>query len=358
MKLQSAWVLGAAVMSVSLGACLMGCADQSAPNRRGMERPPLVGNGGLQNADKRELEAPKRDLPTGAGKEFPGQTAAPAYIAPGSQPMVYLDVVVMPQGPAAPATAGAVNPAGAVTAPAAVLENAPATAPVPPLCPVPTTGPAAGTGPGAMATSKSCNNKKCCASAPKPNPQHYGNDNKPYATPGKAMPVAGTGMVIPPEWGEPTVMASYPHRPWADTSVTYQVGTTWHDPTYFRPLFDRGEKFNAKATPSDKGVRPGCPTAYQQDMDLGIASVGNSAGVMQDLCEFPWFVGQTLALPILMILDRPLDQHTTRPAGKDSLYLGQLPPGGPAMPAAQPGEVRYVYPLSTTQPDMPPDSKP
>ncbi|MEI8194472.1 MAG: hypothetical protein WCI73_01040 [Phycisphaerae bacterium] len=354
MKRQSAWALTTAIMSVTLGISLVGCADQSAPNRRGMERPPLVGNGGMQNADKRELEAPKRELPTGGGKEFPGQSVAPAYVAPGSQPILYLDEVsaVATTSAAAEAT-GAVNPAAA----------APATETAPPV----TTSPAAtepmcnhATCPPhqTVLAANTCENKTCPSGHAKHTHEatHYRNDNKPYATPGKAMPVAGTGLEIPAGWGEPTVLASYPHRQWADTSVNYQTGTTWHDPNYSRPLFDRGEKFERRSP--DKGVLPGCPSAYQQKQDLGILSVGNSAGVVQDLLEAPWFVGQTLALPVLMIIDRPLDQRTTRPAGKDPLYQGQLPPTGPLVPAAQPGEVRYVYPFSTTQPDMPADAKP
>lgn len=66
----SRWALALAVMGagVVLGGCI---ADDSAPNRRGIERP-LLGERN-NNAEKRETESPGRTLPMG-GREFPGQS--------------------------------------------------------------------------------------------------------------------------------------------------------------------------------------------------------------------------------------------------------------------------------------------
>jgi hypothetical protein len=83
MKITTAWVLAAAVA----GLCLAGCeADESAPSRPRTKAILPTGDQSRENAEKRELEAPKRDMPT-AGSEFPGQSRANT---PTDAPMVTL----------------------------------------------------------------------------------------------------------------------------------------------------------------------------------------------------------------------------------------------------------------------------
>lgn len=71
--MNTSFILAGAVAGSSL---LIGCADESAPNRRGIERPPLIQESirSKDNAEHRELEGRQRELPSGGGKEFPGQS--------------------------------------------------------------------------------------------------------------------------------------------------------------------------------------------------------------------------------------------------------------------------------------------
>lgn len=66
-------ILAASVSGISM---LAGCADESAPNRRGIERPALINEStdSKANAEHRELEGRQRELPSGGGREFPGQS--------------------------------------------------------------------------------------------------------------------------------------------------------------------------------------------------------------------------------------------------------------------------------------------
>lgn len=67
-------ILASSIAGVSM---LGGCADESAPNRRGIERPALINEStdSKANAEHRELEGRQRELPaSGGSKEFPGQS--------------------------------------------------------------------------------------------------------------------------------------------------------------------------------------------------------------------------------------------------------------------------------------------
>ena len=58
-----------------------GCeADESAPRHSTRDGHNLLtpGDKEKENAERREIEKPQRDLPSGGGSEFPGQSAAPA----------------------------------------------------------------------------------------------------------------------------------------------------------------------------------------------------------------------------------------------------------------------------------------
>ena len=242
-----------------------GCiADDSVPNRRGMERPALIGGDAKarENAEKRELEAPKRQAPAGVGAEFPGQS-----LLPTSSPSIVM------------------------------LADLPATAP--------TTLP-----------------------APAPAPAHpVINDLKPMALPGRTMRVPGTTQEIPPYWGEQTVLKDYPRRPYPTTQVTYASGQILHNPVYYGDLFKR-----------DYPSTYACP----------VESVG------QDYAEIPWFYGETIALPVLMVIHPPLAQAQTRWTDDSPVYHGQLPATGRIDPVPLPGEIRWVYTFTSSTQPLPP----
>lgn len=259
-------------------AGLSACADESAPNRRGIERPPLfAGQGGMDNADKRENEPHQRDLPTGGGQEFPGQSR--------------LDT---------PSDASVVTLADlGITA---VNTPVPATGPATQMAfPAPTTPPPQGD----ISTM---------------------DPRQPYAVRGRTMVVPNTGgLAIPPTWGDPIVLKSYPHRPYADTTVTYASGRVLHNPFYYTQAFP-----------------------YEYNPTLG---AGRSTGMSyQDFLEIPWFYGQSLALPVLMVIDPPLAQRSTVWNTSNPLDHGKLPPAGAIVPAPWPGEIRYSVPPAATQP--------
>ena len=329
---QRQWVLALSVAFVAgwVGTGLAGCADESAPNRRGIERAPLTGNGGTDNAYKRENEAPKRDLPTGGGKEFPGQSQLPASAQPAADVVYLADMgtetpnAITPLAvPATTATAPATIPGPAIipaapTAATTPVETFPATNGATTMV-VPSNPPVVATTIPASATAKSTQPLK-----PR---DHFDDSDKRYAVPGKAMPVAGTGLSIPADWGEPVVLSSYPHRAWPNTVARYESGTTYHNPYYFQELFNR------------------TGSAYGDRDPVG--------AYWADQAETPWFFGETIALPVLMCIDLPLAQRTTQEKGTDPLYLGHLPPTGPVIPAPAVGEVKFVYPPMTMPSDVP-----
>jgi len=99
--------LAIAVLSV---AGLSGCeADESAPRHSARDGRNLLtpDEKAKNNAEQRELEKPGRELPTGGGAEFPGQSAAPARhpaVAAAGQPSVVTLAAVGPDSALYPFT--------------------------------------------------------------------------------------------------------------------------------------------------------------------------------------------------------------------------------------------------------------
>jgi len=100
--MKRAWVLTIAVALTGsmTGMMLGGCTgDESAPNRRGIERPSLLQGGeqGKENAEKRATEPTPRDMPA-APSELPGQSRHEVLPA-GMEPVVTLASMGDPAAP-------------------------------------------------------------------------------------------------------------------------------------------------------------------------------------------------------------------------------------------------------------------
>jgi len=270
--------MGLAVALAGLMACI---EDDSAPNRRGMERPALgAGPGGTNNAEKRELEAPKRDLPTGR-QEFPGQTRLN-------------------------------TPDGVITL--AEMGTAAETQPAPPA-----TAPAAAT-----STEASPGTMRALGL----------NEDHHVAITGRAIPVPwANGMVIEGNWGTVAAMPEYRHRNWPDQQTTYVMGDVKGNPVYFTSLLVAYDYYD--------------PARCEQCHAAGPNTIQN----LKDLADVPWFFGEALALPVLMVCDQPLAQKTTAFVVRDPVYQGYLPPAGEVRPSGLPGEVQWIHVMPTLPPD-------
>ncbi|HUO09544.1 MAG TPA: hypothetical protein VM008_14640 [Phycisphaerae bacterium] len=135
-------------------------------------------------------------------------------------------------------------------------------------------------------------------------------------TPG-STPVPGTPWSIGHYWGEIAPLDNYPHRAWPDEQVTYVDPLVKHNPVYFYDL-----QKQLPITQND-GTYAG---------DLGTTAI-----------EFPWFYVNTVALPVLMVLEPPLAQRTTERLSQNPVYLGFLPSSGAIIPSPQPGVIEWKY---------------
>ena len=147
------------------------------------------------------------------------------------------------------------------------------------------------------------------------------DESKPFARRGAVMMVPGTGEVIPADWGTVEPLPEYRHRPWAKSETSFNTGEVKHNPTYYANAFAHPQYFEGK---------PG-------------------VDVLENLAEYPWFYAQTLAVPVLMIMEPPLVQKTTHNEGNDPIYHGQLPATGEIVPSPLPGVIRWTYPFSDAQ---------
>jgi hypothetical protein len=173
-------ILANSVAGVSM---LAGCADESAPNRRGIERPALINEStdSKANAEHRELEGRQRELPTSGGsKEFPGQSK--------------------------------LDDEGLSDRPIAMLSDKGSADP-------------------------DCGGSCCKPGKPKASaPGESYTDYRPVMKKGQTAPVPGTGYSIDPSWGSEQPLASAEHRPWPLTTVRAESPGVQHNPYYTRPL--------------------------------------------------------------------------------------------------------------------------
>jgi hypothetical protein len=259
---------------------------------------------------QRELEQPKRNLPTGGGGEFPGQSKA----AP-----------VSPAAPVASAASEDSASLASLTGEAQVV-----TASNLPFAAQPGSNliPAEGT---SAKLPEARYPDVRWYDGPLPNLKAVS-----APTPG-FTPVPGTAWAVEHSWGEVRPLENYPHRDWAAMQTTYEAAAVKHNPTYFAPLW------------------PQVPVPQNDATWTGNA--------LSSIIEVPWMGLQTLALPVTMFIDPPLAQVTTQRLGRDPVYLGHTPAGGPIVPAPFPGVLRWSYPFlreaaagtmpATTQPITP-----
>lgn len=251
-------------------ACEGDLSAPKNPRRANMLTPDNKSN---EDAFRREIEAPKRDLPTGGGSEFPGQSKA------------------IPQAPANATVITALGGYGPDSSGA-----------------IPTNG----------TSSKLWQNvypQNTWYSGPLP-----ALADKPGVAPMPgATPVPNTPWLIEHSWGEALPLEDYPHRDWPDTQVNYIAANVKHNPTYY--------------------------STVQSHLNLPQNTGGYAANWGSNLLEIPWFGLQTLALPVLMVIEPPLAQVTTQRLGNDPVYLGHLPATGEIVPAPTPGLIRWEYPF-------------
>ncbi len=119
-------------------------------------------------------------------------------------------------------------------------------------------------------------------------------------------------------WGQGLTLKDYPHRPWAPTTAVYQDGTVTHNPVYYFNLPDHTSM----------------PPAGPRTQEITNAVIG-----------FPWFLANTLALPVLMVLEPPLAVRTTSRGLGDPNYMGSIPTGGGVVPVPEQGTLRWDYPF-------------
>lgn len=145
------------------------------------------------------------------------------------------------------------------------------------------------------------------------------SDRPPAApTPG-ATPAAGTPWVVEHSWGEGLPLQNYPHRAWPESQATYQAAQVKHNPTYY---------------------------FFFQDFVPSSNNTGTYVGDWRsNFYEIPWFYANTVALPVLMVLQGPFAQVRTERLGQNPVFLGYLPPAGNIVPAPVPGIIHWDYPF-------------
>jgi hypothetical protein len=359
-----ALILTLATMS-AVSLPMLGCeTDDSLPTRPRTVNPFTPNQKAQDNAEKRALEDPGRVVPNGSSGDAPRQL----NMAPSLEDR---QVVLLQAGSAegtgtagsggnsavtpenvgtagSSAGTGATNtnagqtpatPAVGQTTPNPTVEqttaNPPASGTVEPN-PPPTAAPAenaaaATPGPGASSATPSAS----ASAAPGGWGSYHGavstypGGNYPGllpaipANPG-TIPMVGvtqvpnTPWVVEHSWGEMLQLQEYPHRAWPESNGLYMVADVKHNPVYY---FNVGDVFPpAKSSGT-----------YASDW-------------ANNFFEIPWFYGQTVALPVLMVLEPPLAQRTTDHPGVDPNFHGYLP-GGPTVPSPTTGVLRWDYPF-------------
>jgi hypothetical protein len=269
MKREAILALALAAGSLSLfTACEGDLSAPKAPRRANMLTPDNKSN---EDAFRRENEAPNRQLPTGGGSEFPGQSKA----TPTDKP-----VITAHAGGHGNNRSGEIPTNGTSSRlwQNTYPQNTWYSGPVPAL-----------------------------ADKPGFNP-----------TPG-STPVPNTPWVIEHSWGEGLPMQEYPHRNWPDTQANYTAANVKHNPTYY--------------------------STVQSHLNLPQNNASYASNWGSNLLEIPWFGVQTLALPVMMVIEPPLVQVTTQRLGNNPVYLGHLPAAGEVMPSPLPGLIRWDYPF-------------
>ena len=339
-------ILAAAVAGALATGALSGCeVDDSLPSR---PRQPWFNadEKSQDNAKKREEEKKPRELPTG-GQEYPGQTDA--------RPMDGAGVIMLDVADTAPATGPGTLPA---TAPAATTEPAGATTVVAAAPPLPPAGASWGTLPHLHTQAL----------------DHYADG---YTV------VPGVAYAAEHQWGQVLPLPNAPHRAWPTTKVNYEPGLANHNPTYYSLAADRYPDLSLFATPDRTGYGSGTGAAPVNAATIETTAGGTSlttvpvyskyiklngagtslltkngfdvsglpaggtmiVGLGNELViESPWFIAQTIWLPVRMYKRNPWSLVQSRVSQNDPLYLEYMPDAGAIVPTAYPGQIRWTYP--------------
>lgn len=340
-------ILSAAVVVAGMWGCEV---DDSTPTRPRTANPLAPDTNAQNNAEKRELERPTREMPT-SGAEFPGQSKADfpenvdpnarvltlqagggggaggggtggASGAPGTPAGGASGAGTAPAAPATPAVGGnetAVTPSGGAPAGVYAAPNETAalnTTAAPNNSPLNFLGFSGPSGFNAFGhTIGPTNDTYTHADFPGPLPLLPANPGID-PMPGSSLTPDGD-WIIDDSWGQGLVLENYPHRPWPVTTIYYQSGAIYNNPTYFFHIQDH---------------LPVSPTTGTYSGDI-----------KSDFYEIPWFMVNTAALPVLMALEPPLAKRmTARPMG-DPNFLGHVPTAGPTVPVPAPGALRWDY---------------
>jgi hypothetical protein len=129
--------------------------------------------------------------------------------------------------------------------------------------------------------------------------------------------LSGPALVIAknPEWGRPLAMVNYPGRDWSMPKVVIPATGTLHNPVYFSDLDTDGQTH--------------CPWL-----------------------NIPWFFASVAKWPVEMLMQCPHTSVTTQHTTYNTIYQGHLPHLDAVQPSPQPGELKFAYPQTTTQPAM------
>jgi hypothetical protein len=132
-------------------------------------------------------------------------------------------------------------------------------------------------------------------------------------------PVPDSPWTVDASWGQVMVLNDYRHRVWPESHTHYQVADVKHDPIYYFSLQ------NVLSMPQNDGGALGDTTSTA--------------------IEVPWFYLNTVALPVLMVLEAPLAQRSTDRSGVDPNYHGHLPETGETAPTPTTGVLKWEYPF-------------
>jgi hypothetical protein len=310
------WMYGiaaASVVAVVGITALTGCeGDESAPTRPRMQGVLTPDEKAKDNAFNRETETPKQTLPT-SGAEFPGQSRATPVSPNPDEPTVITAAAAGGGGGIGGAGGGAGATGGNLSGGAAGASGVPSA--------------------GSAANPNGNGNLNVLPYGTFQSPESSYNTGGNYTVPGGlpalsvnpgTTPAVGStavpniGLTLDHSWGEVLPLENYPHRAWPDTQTTYVPGTTKHNPVYYYNIQDH----------------------------LPITNNGGWVGNWtSNALEVPWFYINTLALPVLMVLEPPFEQRTTERLGNDPLYFGYLPKGGAIIPSPTPGTIKWEYPF-------------
>jgi len=274
-----------------------GCeSDPSAPRRpRTYLSPVSPDEKSKENAQKRELEVPNREVPQ--GKEFPGASST------GNSPIITANAIAAARKAGVELSAPIPHNGSSGRFPENRYENNWYTGPLPHL------------------------------------PEDPGSE-----------PIVGATRVplshqwIDHSWGQVMTLKDAPRRNWPATTTNYLAANVKYNPVYFTtwhnsPLIPEDVARGAVGTASDI-----CNIVHYR-----LAVPRNDGSYKSDwinvLYEVPWSFVQILVVPGYMFFESPWSQVTSQRLGWDPNFFGHLPATGAAVPQPVTGVIKWDYPF-------------